>query len=195
MKEWRQNVFRFRSGHLDVKPGALKSGNEFESLLVLDSWRPHRQPEFIRALKEYHGVKVAIIPGGMTPLLQPADISWNYVVKNKIKSFWREWMAEEIEKSRTDERIKRPSYALICKWCLDAWVELDKSLIINSFKYANLGVKSDFEALHHKLLDLITSGEFTEEEAQHTGLTDESDTDTVEETLDFEDDVSEPTPP
>ena len=59
---------------------------------------------------------MAIIPGGMTPLLQPVDFSWNFVVKNKIKNNWREWMETEMQKCGPEEKIKKPSYPLVCKW-------------------------------------------------------------------------------
>ena len=70
MKEWRQKVFANRPGYLFTKPiDRVFTGKEFESILLLNSWRPHRDETFRREMKEYNGVKVVIICGGMTPLL------------------------------------------------------------------------------------------------------------------------------
>ena len=162
-----------------------RSDRDFESILVLDSWNPHMDVNFRKAMKDYNGVHVVIIPGGMTPLLQPADISWNRLVKHKIKGFWQEWIETQI---RTGvEPIKKASYPLIAEWCLNAWESLDREVIIKSFKYANLGFEYKTEELHNRLLEVITDGKLSEEIADHTEITDsESDAETIIETLDFE---------
>ena len=76
----------------------------------------------------------------MTPLIQPADVSWNKTVKSSIKRQWPKWMAltkqqHELTKSGA---IKRSAYDLVAKWCLNVWNELSKKKIINSFKQCNL---------------------------------------------------------
>ena len=113
-------------------------GRDFNSILVLDSWNPHRDINFRKAMLDFYGVQIVIIPGVMTPLLQPADIPWNRLVKHKIIRYWREWMEKQLQSSE-DGKVKRPSCVQIAEGGLRGWEELDKNLIINSFKNANIG--------------------------------------------------------
>ena len=131
---------------------------------------------------KYNGVKVVIIQGGMTPLLQPADVCWNFLVKNKIKEFWRQWFESQLNESE-GQPIKRASYRQICEWCIIAWDTLKPETIRESFKYVNAGKEYNMVDLHSRLKCIIEDRE-VEEECEHSGLTDEEAE--VEETLDIE---------
>ena len=80
-------------------------------------------------------------------------------------------------KSDAAERVKKPSYYQVAKWCLQAWDELPTSLIIDSFIYCNLGVERNDEYLHEKLHDILDADESSELEEivieEPTGLTDD----------------------
>ena len=79
-----------------------------------------------------------------------------------------------------DNPVRRASYPLIAEWCIKAWKELDREVIIKSFKYANLGKDYNTEELHSKLLDILTN-KSVNEEVDHIGLPDsEDDTDKIE---------------
>ena len=187
MDDWRKDVFSLRPGHvpsLFAKQGSrAPEGREFESVLVLDSWRPHKDKDFITKLKEENGVEIVIILGGMTPLLQPADITWNKEVKRKFKDYWREWMITRVESE--DDKIKRPEYKQIIEWVYNAWYDLDRQIIIDSFKSANLGSDSNEIDIHSRLKEVINNSRH--EETEQLSLTDtESESELIVETLDLD---------
>ena len=187
MSEWQQKVYSRRPGgiFLNQKTKRVK-GCEHRTVLVLDSWRPHRKPEFIRKMSVHYDTQVMIIPGGMTPVLQPADISWNRPVKLKIKELWGIWMTEQMG-LKSEERHNRPPYRTIAEWCLQAWKELDRDLIKRSFVFAGIGNERDDTKLSSKLLDIILNG--IQEELvglPNTGISDdETDSEEITETMDF----------
>ena len=76
MTEWTKKTFGNRPGGLFVNCHP-KRQNPFEcrTLLTLDAARPHLLKSFSELLATNYDTHVAIIPGGMTPLLQPADVS------------------------------------------------------------------------------------------------------------------------
>ena len=66
-------------------------GPKYRSLLVLDSATAHRNFEFKKFMAKNNDIKVEIIPGGMTPILQPADLSWNRSVKSSVRRMLSKW--------------------------------------------------------------------------------------------------------
>jgi hypothetical protein len=198
MNDWRTSVYAKRPGGLFLNCHTKRSnGPKFRTLLVIDSATPHRNIGFKKSMAKYNDTKVEIIPSGMTPLIQPADLSWNRSVKSSIKRQWSEWMAapkDSIELNKSGA-IKRPSYALVAKWCLRAWKELPKKQIIDSFAFCNMGPKRDDSAVHSKLRDVLSKGTVPEPESEEpTGLTDnESDNEESEEVIDFAEESIEST--
>ena len=55
-----------------------------KSLLVLDAFRCHKTDKTKRALKQKN-TTLAIIPGGMTSILQPLDVSINKPMKSSLR--------------------------------------------------------------------------------------------------------------
>ena len=157
MNKWRREVFGLKPGHVSplfTRPGnRVPLGREFESILVLDSWLPHKDKGFIKKMSEENGVKVVINPGGMTSLLQPADITWNREVKRKFKNYWREWIEKKSDSDKGN--LKRPEYGEIIDWVYKAWNELDRQIIIDSFKFANLGLEYNEIDILSKLREVM----------------------------------------
>ena len=56
----------------------------------MDAATPHRNPDFKQCMGSSYDTRVIIIPGGLTPLVQPADVCWNKSIKAKIKKYWVE---------------------------------------------------------------------------------------------------------
>ena len=48
--------------------------NYDNSMLILDTFRCHRKPKFIKHLQKQHKTEIVIIPGSMTSILQPVDV-------------------------------------------------------------------------------------------------------------------------
>ncbi len=91
MNHWRTSVYAKRPGGLFFNCHTKRSnGPKYRKLLVIDSVTPHRNVEFKKSMAKHNDTKVEIIPSGMTPLIQPADLSWNHSVKSSIKRQWSE---------------------------------------------------------------------------------------------------------
>jgi len=126
MKDWVNVVWSRRPG------GLLKIDH---SLLVLDAFRCHRNPEFLNYIKNHHKTEVAIIPGGMTSILQPLDVGVNRPFKAMLRGKWQEWMHSGKKTLTPSGRIRAPDLQLMCQWISEAWRELDKACIIKTFKH------------------------------------------------------------
>lgn len=74
MRDWKREVFAKRDSIFD-KITQKKTGSK--TILVMDACPAHRDKALIGEFKRWNNTEVAIIPGGCTPLLQPADVVWN----------------------------------------------------------------------------------------------------------------------
>jgi hypothetical protein len=89
MEKWRKTVwFEGSGGFFPNSHSKPPTGPEYRTLLVIDAATPHRNHEFKRIMAKNFGTKVEIVSGGMTTLIQPADESWNKMVKSSIKRQW-----------------------------------------------------------------------------------------------------------
>jgi len=102
------------------------------SLLVFDSFEAHMTDRVKRALKR-ENMNLAVIPSGLTSILQPLDISLNKPFKDGVRKRWMEWMANGIHEFTVTGRQKKPSEELICSWIVDAWHEIPTDMIESSF--------------------------------------------------------------
>ena len=62
-------------------------------MLVLDRFRCHKTPAVLEFLKKEQRTVPAIIPGGLTSILQPLDVAINKPFKDRMRLKWSEWMA------------------------------------------------------------------------------------------------------
>jgi hypothetical protein len=90
---WMRRVWGRRDGALRHRP----------SLLVWDQFRSHLTEKVKRALKE-ENVTQAVIPGGLTGILQPLDVSLNkpfkVVMRRKWVNGWQKASAGRLPKVR-----------------------------------------------------------------------------------------------
>jgi hypothetical protein len=79
---WREKIYKRRPSGIflnsHVKPS---NGPKYRSMLCIDSASSHRSAEFKKIMGKNFDSKLEIIPAGITPLIQPADVSWNKSVK------------------------------------------------------------------------------------------------------------------
>lgn len=123
VEEWLQEVWLKRPGVLLNK----------RSMLVLDSYRGHLTNNIKDKLKDNKS-DLAVIPGGLTSILQPLDVCINKPFKQKLKQRYSNFMATTTHQFTPSGRIKKPSLELIVKWVIDSWDEIDAEIIIKSFK-------------------------------------------------------------
>ena len=122
-KDWVKTIWEKRPG------GLLKA----KSLLVLDAFRCHRQPEIKNQLQR-HNTDLAIIPGGMTSMLQPLDVSINKPFKALLCTKWNEWLAEGHKSLTLTGRVRKTTLSTICSWIIEAWDKIPEEMIVKSFK-------------------------------------------------------------
>ena len=112
-----------------------------KSILAFDS-----APAHLTAIskKTLHKTTIsAVIPGGLTKLLQPLDISVNRSFKLKIREEWEKWMVNGFHSFTKSGKIKKASCSTVCEWILLAFNSITKDCIINGFKKA--GILNDDE--------------------------------------------------
>ena len=116
-----------------------------KSLLVLDSMRAHISDITKDRIKATSSIP-AVIPGGLTKLLQPLDIAVNKVFKTELRKLWEHWMCHG-EKSFTNTgRMRRASYQTVVQWVKDAWAAVPDTAIISGFVKAEIVDLPDLQA-------------------------------------------------
>ena len=153
MQEWMAKVWQSRPGSIFRKP----------AVLVLDKHRSHTHADTVSSLQRRYATQSQFIPGGMTSLLQPCDVSWNKSMKSKVRKSWNEWLEDgEQAFTRTGKR-KRASYDTVAKWVVEAWEQVPRDLITNSFVKCGLTPSDSIDILHDPLKSLIDTGDLPED--------------------------------
>ena len=68
--------------------------DDVRRLLILDQARIHTMPATVEKIAE-KDTDVVFIPGGCTPIAQPADVSWNKPFKAAMRREWRAWRSRD----------------------------------------------------------------------------------------------------
>ena len=106
MKVWIEKVWRAWIGGLGRR----------KSLLVYDSFEAH-VTDTVKASFKCENTELAVIPGGLTSLLQLLDVSLNKPFKDGVRM---QWMADGIHEFTATGRQKKASEELICSWISQA---------------------------------------------------------------------------
>lgn len=123
LKLWVEKVWRSRPGGLLQK----------RSLLVWDSFRAHLVESVKLALKEAN-TDIAVIPGGLTSVMQPLDVSLNKPFKDRLRNMWTSWMIEGHKEYTAGGNVKAASLSTVCEWVNEAWKGLPVEMVARSFK-------------------------------------------------------------
>jgi hypothetical protein len=108
--DWVHTVWGQRPGALLRQP----------SLLVWDSFCGHFADDTKRILTEMK-TDLEVIPGGLTLVLQPLDVSVNKPFKDNVRKLYMQWMAKGGHELTTTEKIRRPSNEMMCDWIVSVW--------------------------------------------------------------------------
>ena len=111
----------------------LRYSPEERALLVWDSFRGHLTEDVKAVLARRH-VDVAVIPGGLTPVLQPLDKCINKPFKTKVRAQDQAWMVNGPFTYTPSGKKRPPSKEVILQWIHRAWQEIPAELIAHSFK-------------------------------------------------------------
>lgn len=120
LKVWRDSTF----GTDDVK----------FCILTLDSYKAHKTDAIVNELLEIYFIPL-FIPGGLTPYLQPLDVSVNRSFKSKIRKAWNLKKSQETGVSKTTVSMSKTKILNVIS---DIWPTVEKTLIQKAFDASHL---------------------------------------------------------
>ena len=136
-----------------------RSSTNEQSLLVWDSFCAHLT-DSVKADLQRRRVNVAVIPGGLTPVLQPLDKCLNKPFKDNIRKQYLSWMLKGPFEFTPARKKKPPSRNLVFHWIKKAWCDIPE-MVRRSFKVcgiANVLDSTEGDAVYEEM------PEFTDEE-------------------------------
>ena len=139
MKVWIEKVWRARPG------GLMKT----RTLLVLGSFSGHLTDVVKRSLKE-ENTDMAVIPGGLTSVIQPFDVCLNKPFKDRLREQWNGWMTSDEKTYTPSGNMQRASLPTVCQWVLNAWGDMKTDSVTYSFK--KCGISNTLDGTEDDLL-------------------------------------------
>lgn len=121
--EWLEKVWSNRKGAVFKKP----------SMLVWDSFQAHLT-EAVKEKCRQLNTAVAVIPGGLTSILQPLDVCLNKSFKDRLRQKWIQWMASEDKPLTKGGNLKKVEIETVAQWVKESWSEVSSEIISRSFK-------------------------------------------------------------
>ena len=79
-------------------------------------------------------IDVAVIPGGLTPVLQPLDKCLNKPLKDSVRNKYLAWMISGPLECTPSGKKKPPTRNLVLRWVNEAWREIPAEMVMKSFK-------------------------------------------------------------
>lgn len=157
MRVWLNEVFVKRPG------GFFHTSS---SMLVCDSMRAHLT-ESVKSLVNRTNTVLTVIPGGLTKILQPLDISVNRSFKAKLRKTWEQWMTSGDHTFTRTGRQRGVDYATIIEWILEAWNTIPTSTINNGFVKAGIINSFDVQGEIQTENFAMDSDEVTDENSEY----------------------------
>ena len=144
------------------------------SLLVWDSFRAHLT-ESVEADLQRRKFNVAVIPGGLTPVLQPLDKCLNKPFKDNISRQYLSWMMTGPFEFTPAGKKKPPSRNLVLKWVKQSGAEIPAQMVRKLFKTCGIS-----NALDGTEDDEVYADEMPELADDDMAMEDEFETDSEE---------------
>ena len=166
-KLWLDKVWRHR-------PAAARGLRNPRSLLVWDQFSAHLTESVSTKVRSMN-TDVAVIPGGLTGVLQPLDVSMNKPFKSGLRDRWQNWMANG-EKSYTPSgSLRAPTLDTLAQWVLDSWNAIQTPIVVKSFKKCCISNAMDGTEDDMLWEDAIQEREVTEDETEVNDILQEDD--------------------
>lgn len=105
-------------------------------LLIFDSQKAHTTKNFKEEVKKYF--EIAVVPTGMTKMLQPLAMCANKTFKEQMRKEWNSWMSKELEEYKTTKKMKPVTFVEICDWIINSWNHVTPNSIKNGFRKAGV---------------------------------------------------------
>lgn len=106
--------------------GTLNFGRR---LLVWDANKCHLMPNVKCVLDTQTNSDVSVIPGGLTILVQPADVSWNKPFKSAYKELYNAWFLNGDKTYTAAGNVRAPSKLLCLQWVKQAWQSVTTEVV------------------------------------------------------------------
>ena len=107
-------------------------------LLVFDSARSHISKK-VKAYLHTRGILFAVIPGGLTGLLQPCDVSWFKPLKASIANEIDRWKANGGRGLTPAGNPRPPTIDDMVHWLSSSWSQIRTEMLDDSFRHCFLG--------------------------------------------------------
>ena len=111
-------------------------------LFAWDSFRAHLV-QSVKGLLNQGKIDPVIISGGATGHIQAADVSWNKPIKDQVREMYDQWMVEGPNTHTKDCNMSGLPLKQTVQWILKAWSDLDKEIIVKSFRCCDLLIQDD----------------------------------------------------
>src|SRR6185295_19301809 len=112
---------------------SIKHSDNFPKMLIYDSFSAHITSDVKDSFKN-NNTDLVNIPGGLTSICQPLDVSINKPFKNNLRFQWHNWMASGGNGITKGSNLKRASLYDACQWVLKTWQEISPDIIVHAFK-------------------------------------------------------------
>ena len=107
----------------------------------MDTYATHLMASVKKKLKNRQ-VDIAFVPGGCTSFIQAPDVVWNKPFKDHCTTLYSNWFINEgLDNVTRQGNLRAPPRAEIVRWILEAWKQLSKEVIADSF--LKCGLTSD----------------------------------------------------
>ncbi|CAM9303213.1 unnamed protein product, partial [Hapterophycus canaliculatus] len=113
------------------------------SILTMDDFKCHKDEEFQKKLKERAKTEPIMIPGGLTPVVQPLDRTVNKEFKRGMRAKYTHWRKEEFERVGAAGKIEAPGRGIVARWVKDVWGSISAETIRTCFKACGLTLNLD----------------------------------------------------
>jgi hypothetical protein len=107
---------------------------ERRGLIILDTFAVHKTDTTVAAMAAIN-CDVIFILGGLTPILQPLDISVNKPMKDYIWDAYSRWARNTFD---LEKGLAKPRRKEVAEWLFVAWESLSADTIKNGFRFAGL---------------------------------------------------------
>jgi hypothetical protein len=143
MLEWIDEVWRRRPHSFFTSA----------SLLIVDSAKAHLTEEVKTKFRS--SSRLAVIPGGLTKILQPLDLTVNRSFKSKLRHRWNRWIADASHTFTPSGAMKRVSLGEICIWIKESWDEVSVDCVQNGFYTAHILPQTGFPSSNSQMVEPI----------------------------------------
>nr|XP_002730631.1 PREDICTED: pogo transposable element with KRAB domain-like [Saccoglossus kowalevskii] len=153
-----------------------RRNDDSRRLLIWDSCSVHLTPAVKEELYS-RNVDIAVIPGGLTSLLQPLDVGVNKPLKDYMHAEWDEWMKTGEALFTPAGKRKAPAKKTVLGWVVSSWNKVPPQTVINSFK--KTGISNALDGSEDNLVyeDLEADDEAIGEEIAEIFYSDNEDDD------------------